>query len=66
MENAPTEYGKCNTCKEEKDTIAFGQCDECFEKEMEKNGSVTYGGEGHKVAKRNQLKKGAQCPLLIL
>ena len=45
MENAPTEYGKCNTCKEEKDTIAFGQCDECFEKEMEKNGSVTYGGE---------------------
>jgi hypothetical protein len=42
MENAPTEYGKCNTCKEEKDTIAFGQCDDCFEKEMEENGSVIY------------------------
>ena len=33
---------ECNTCKEEKDTVVFGQCDECFEKEMKENGSVIY------------------------
>tara|TARA_R100000687_G_C6315270_1_gene102389 strand:- start:202 stop:450 length:249 start_codon:yes stop_codon:yes gene_type:complete len=33
---------ECNTCKEEKATIAFGQCDDCFEKEMQENGSVIY------------------------
>ena len=36
---------KCNTCKEEKEDAVFGQCDECFEKAMEENGSVIYGGE---------------------
>ena len=39
------EEEKCKTCNEEKKDIAFGQCEECFEKDMKENGSVIYGGE---------------------
>ena len=33
---------KCNDCKEIVKDAPFGQCDECFEKAMQENGSVIY------------------------
>jgi len=38
---------KCKTCNEEKEDIAFGQCEECFEKEMKESGSVSYLIKGY-------------------
>ena len=36
------EKEKCRDCKKQKEGIVFGQCEECFEKQMKENGSVCY------------------------
>jgi hypothetical protein len=33
---------KCNDCKKIVKQAPFGQCDDCFERSMEQDGSVVY------------------------
>jgi len=33
---------KCNTCQQMVKEAPFGQCDDCFNKAMEEDGSVIY------------------------
>jgi len=42
LKNGGYKMEKCNTCQQMVKEAPFGQCDDCFNKAMEEDGSVIY------------------------